>query len=56
MVIPEDGMAQEFQDAVQRLISLDVEQRIEQLLTKASQGPLSSAESEELRDGLTRKS
>ncbi len=56
MVIPEDGMAQEFQDAVQRLINLDVEQRIDELLTKASREPLSKAESDELRNGLAKKS
>lgn len=53
--IPETGQATEFQDAIKKLASLNLEQEVSALIEKAKQLPLNEAERTRLKTLLTRK-
>jgi len=52
--VPEEGIEQEFRDAVERLLASSHERRLEQLLAKADREELSDNEKQELRALLSR--
>jgi DNA primase len=55
ITVPEDGVAAEFADAIQRLADMRAEQRIEELLAKSRQTELSAEEKRELNGLLATK-